>query len=382
MEPVRVGFVGTGPRSESIFSSLIHDESMEEKILPVAAIDRDEGAVANWRYRVDGVYTDLEKFLDHPGLDAVLVVTAAPTHAPISTRCLEAGLDVWSEVPMGMTVDELNGIVDAEKSNKGKRGRFAYGENYCWYPSVQFVAMKHEQGKIGEVFFAEGEYCHSVEHYMVAENFYERKEVDPELTEGVHPTWRATFPPLKYGHTFGPVFYVLNRNPGGVVERPVSVAAFGNMKMQRRFNTQNFQQCIVKTDRETVCKFSSGFVLPHHGRTMVSFWATRGMFESEFSWRPTNFYYEVPPEKAQYPLRHQCEPVYLSNEDLVASGIKTAPGGHGGSDTLMMDEWVDSLLCGAPYPIPAVRGAEMTAIGICAEESIESGRMVEVPGFD
>lgn len=383
MDPLRVGIVGAGPRSNHLWTELFLKDGREAQCVLAAVCDTNPASARDWRYKVldeGGAVTDLEALFARD-VDAVMIATPAPTHAPIAVRCLEAGVDVWSEVPMGMSLDELFAILDAQRSNKGQKGTYAYGENYCWFPPVQFAALKHEQDKIGEVFFAEAEYCHSVEHYMIAENFHGAGEVDPERHPETHPTWRATFNPIMYGHTFGPALYVLNRNPARQPEYPVSVAAYGNMKMQRRFATQNFQQCIVHTNRETVAKFTSAFVLPHHGRLLFSFWATRGMFESATSYRDTHFYYEVPPGQAHYPARHECEERYLTDADLAAAGIRTAEGGHGGGDAIMLGEWLAALRGEGQYGITARQAAEMTAIGICAQESIETRRMVDVPSF-
>lgn len=45
---------------------------------------------------------------------------------------------------------------------------------------------------MGDLFYTEGEYHHSVEHYLITENYLGGMSIDPELAEEVHPTWRAT----------------------------------------------------------------------------------------------------------------------------------------------------------------------------------------------
>jgi predicted dehydrogenase len=377
---INLGFIGTGPRARSIFNSILMNPEFEDRVVPAAAFDVSQQALDEWQYLIDARYTDFDQFLSHEGLDAVLVITPPATHANYSVRALNRGLQVWSEVPMGLSLDELWAILDADRDNHGNH--FFYGENYCWYPGIQFAAMKHQAGAIGEIYFTEGEYCHSVEHYMIAENYIEKLEVDPETHPDVHPTWRADFPPIKYGHHVGPSFYVLNHGPTQRVERPVEVSGAGNMKMQKRFQTDNFQICLCTTDADTICKFTAGFVMAHHGRLYHTFWASRGLYETGHGYRPEHYYLEIPEGEGGYPHRHQVKGRPMSDQEIQSSGIETAAGGHGGADPLMFQSWVRGLLSGGAPEINAVRGAEWTAVGICAEQALRERRVVEVPRFD
>jgi len=375
-------YIGGGPRSSSFWSQLSLNDRYEDVAYPFAVVEPNEQIAADWRLKVDHVCPTLDDALKLD-VDLALVISPPATHAGIAQKCLQAGIDVWSEVPMGLTLDDLFGIIDAEKSNAGGHGRYFYGENYCWMPAPQFCAKEHSEGKFGEIYFTEGEYVHSVEHYMIADNLYGGGKFDPELDIDTTPTWRANYVPITYGHAVGPSLYVLRRGPHGADEHPASVAAMGNMKMIKRFNTQNFQICLLQTTHETVGKFTIAFVGAHHGRIMYSFWGSRALFESEWSWRPgQNFYYVVPPEMDRFPERHELEGKYLTEEDLQASGIRNAPGGHGGGDTIMMESVFQSLVDNTPFEIGPVEGAEMTAVGICAWQAIQEGRVVEIPRFD
>ncbi|MHA1821932.1 MAG: Gfo/Idh/MocA family protein [Promethearchaeota archaeon] len=384
-EPLKIGFIGGGPRAHSLWSSLMSSEEMEDLVVPEAIIDVNEVSVKEWRYKTNHQYTNFEKFLD-ADLDAVLIATPPSTHANLALRCLEAGINVWSEVPMGLTIEELYKIVDADKSNKGNRGHYSLGENYCYFIETQFIAMKNAQNAIGDIYFAEGEYTHSVEHYMIEENYKYNKRLDPELHPETKPTWRATFIPMKYGHAFGPVLYVLNKNKANkknIHEIPLEVSCMGNMKMQKRFNVDNFQIAMVKTNEETIIKFVLGFVLGHHGRIFCSFWGSRGLFVSKNFQSDKHYYYEVPEDKAAYPYRHEQEAKILSDEDLIKLGTPHGPlkGGHSGSDVLMFQKLVESWSENKPLDIDVYLAAEMTAPGIIAVEAEKDKKVAEIPRF-
>lgn len=382
-DPIKIGFIGGGPRARSLWNSIFSSPKMEEYAEPKAIFDINPEFVKDWRYLVQNGHTSLDSFLKDD-IDAVVIGTPPSTHAALSIQCLRAGLDVWSEVPMGLTMEELWGIIDAEKSNKGTKGHYSYGENYCYYVQCQFMAMKNKQNAIGDIYYAEGEYTHSVEHYMIDENYNKKveRELDPELFPNTKPTWRANFIPIKYGHACGPCLYVLNRNSKGVIERPIEVTAMGNMKMQKRFNTQNFQIAMIKTSEDTIVKFAIGFVLGAHGRIFTSFWGSRGLFMGGSFQSKDHYYVETPPEKAMYPDRLESKPQILSDEDLIKLGTPHATGGHGGGDVIMFQRWLESLYEKKPLEIDVYRGAEMTAPGILAVEAIETKKVVPIPKFD
>jgi hypothetical protein len=378
-EPLKIGFIGGGPRAGSLWQSIFL--AAEDFIHPKAVFDINQETLKSWEYKVDTVHSNYDQFLKED-LDAVIIGTPPNTHAALAIKALQAGINVWSEVPMGLTMEELWGIIDADKSNKTNKGHYTLGENYCFQIEPQFMAMKNKIGALGDIYYAEGEYTHSVEHYMIVENFLENKILDPELNINTKPTWRATLDPIKYGHALGPALYVLNKNKKNIIERPTEVSAFGNMKMQKRFNTQNFQIAMIKTSEDTILKFVIGFVLGHHGRIFYSFWGSRGLFVGgSYQSENKHYYYEVPPDKAKFPERHEQQAKILTPEDLMQMGVPHALGGHGGADVVMFKSVTDSWLNNKPLDVNCFRSAEMTAPGILAVEAIKTKKVVEIPQF-
>lgn len=382
-EQIKIGFIGGGGRARSLWNNIFSSEEMEDSVIPQAVLEINEKTLKEWQYLVENTHNTLDGFLKDD-LDAVVIGTPPATHAKLAISCLDVGLNVWSEVPMGLHMDELWGIIDARKSNKGNNGKYFYGENYCYFSQPQFMALQNMNNKIGDIYYCEGEYTHSVEHYMIQENFLRKvdPELDPELNPETKPTWRADFIPIKYGHALGPCLYVLNKNRNKIIERPTEVSAMGNMKMQKRFNTQNFQIATVKTSEDTIVKFVIGFVLGHHGRIFYSFWGSRGLFMGKSFQSNKHYWYHVPEELAHYPDRHEQDVEILSDSDLIEMGTPNAEGGHGGSDILMFQSWINNLKNNKPMEINVFRGAEMTAPGILAVQSIEEKKVVEIPKFE
>jgi len=380
---INIGFIGGGPRARSLWNSLISSPEMEEKVYPKAVLDINQDTLKSWKYLVDKTHNNLDSFLKED-LNAVIIATPPNTHAYFAKKSLEIGLNTWCEVPMALSIDEIFEIIDAEKSNKSNNGHYFYGENYCYHLTPQFMALKNSENAIGDIYYSEGEYTHSVEHYMIEENYFHKvdPELDPELHLNTKPTWRANFEPIKYGHAFGPCLYVLKKNKFNIDERPICVCAIGNMKMQKRFKTDNFQIALVKTNKDTIIKFVIGFVLGHHGRIFVSFCGTRGIFvEGSYQSEGKHYFVEVPEKDGFYPKRLSYKPMILTNEDLIKIGTPTGKGSHGGADSLMFKVWIKNILNKEKFDINVFDGAEMTAPGIYASNSIKENKFFDIPNF-
>jgi len=105
-EPVRVGMIGIGRHARLILLpalSLIP----ELRLCCVATAHTDTARAASDRYRVKA-YVGFEDMLDHPELEAVLVVGGQ--HGPEMLAALDAGLHVWCETP-AITSSESAGDV-------------------------------------------------------------------------------------------------------------------------------------------------------------------------------------------------------------------------------------------------------------------------------
>jgi predicted dehydrogenase len=65
------------------------------------------------RYGISGLHPDYRSMLDAGGLDALVVCSPAATHAEIVLACLDAGLHVFVEKPMCITLADADAIVAA-----------------------------------------------------------------------------------------------------------------------------------------------------------------------------------------------------------------------------------------------------------------------------
>jgi len=116
---VRVGVVGAGlvAQAEHLpYLSALRDRFTVAAIAePSLTVREALGA----RYGVAGLYPDYRSMLDAGGLDAVVVTSPAGTHAEVVLAALDAGLHVFVEKPMCITVADADAII-AARDRSGK----------------------------------------------------------------------------------------------------------------------------------------------------------------------------------------------------------------------------------------------------------------------
>ncbi len=117
--------------------------------------DRDDAVLDRHRpaYRNSRFTSRYEDLLEDAELDAVVIATPVPTHAPLARLALEAGKDAFVEKPLALTArdaNELAALADA-------RGRVLMVDHLLVYhPAVQKLHDLIREGTLGRVFYLYG----------------------------------------------------------------------------------------------------------------------------------------------------------------------------------------------------------------------------------
>lgn len=198
--PVRMGIVGGG--FGATFQWHLHPEA---RVTAVCDVRPDRLRRLAEAYRCGATYVNFREFLRHRELDAVGVFTPAPLHAWMAIEAMKAGKHVLSAVPAGMSLEELERLLEAVK----RTGlRYMMAETSYYRPEIITCRQWAAEGRFGTIFYSEAEYHHEG---LLALMFDER---------GL-PTWRHGFPPMLYPtHSTGMVVPVTG-------ERLVEVQAIG-----------------------------------------------------------------------------------------------------------------------------------------------------------
>ncbi|MCL4851076.1 MAG: Gfo/Idh/MocA family oxidoreductase [Bryobacteraceae bacterium] len=198
--PVRIGVVGGG-----FGSSFQWHLQPDCKVEAVCDIRPDRLQRLSEVYRCGATFTNFREMLAKAKLDAVGVFTPAPLHAWMAMESMKAGKHVISAVPAGITVEELERILETVRSTGM---RYMMAETSYYRPEIMTCMEMQRKGEFGTIFYSEAEYHH--------------EGLIPLMFDKIgNPTWRYGFPPMLYPtHCTGMVVPVTG-------ERLTSVQAVG-----------------------------------------------------------------------------------------------------------------------------------------------------------
>ena len=204
MNIIKVGVLG-GYRGKTMINWCV---SNKDAVQIVAICDKNEEVLKRCsQFLLESsydcaLYTDFDEFLTHD-MDAVVLANYANEHTPFAIKCMESGKHVFSEVLPCANMKEAVELVECvERTGKV----YAYGENYCYFPSMIEMKKLYKQGVIGEFEYGEGEYVHDCE------------SIWPSITYGQRDHWRNYMSAFFYcTHSAGPIIHTTGLRPVKVV---------------------------------------------------------------------------------------------------------------------------------------------------------------------
>jgi predicted dehydrogenase len=117
--------------------------------------DEDESRVraAAARYPAARATASFDEVLDAPDVDAVVLATPVPTHAPLARRALAAGKHVFVEKPMALGAVEAEELVAVAE----ERGLVLMpGHLLLYHPGVAQLKALVDSGELGDVLYVYG----------------------------------------------------------------------------------------------------------------------------------------------------------------------------------------------------------------------------------
>ena len=122
---IRIAIIGCGGMSGGHLNAyLTIYESEPEKVELVAMCDAVKERAENFAGRVKettgktpAVYDDVDKMLATENLDGADICTSHAYHHVVATKCLNVGVNVMVEKPMGITVKATHAIIEAAAAN-------------------------------------------------------------------------------------------------------------------------------------------------------------------------------------------------------------------------------------------------------------------------
>jgi predicted dehydrogenase len=318
-------------------------------------------------FGIEKRYTDYDKLLEDPHIDAVHINSPIHEHARMSIAGLKAGKHVACTVPAATTIDELEQIVAAQQES-GKK--YMMMETVVYSREFLYVRELYTTGKLGRI------------QYLRATHQQEMLGW-PGYWEGLPPMHYAT-------HVVSPCLALIRKDAA-------AVTCFGSGRIQEhlipRYNSPFAIEAaqIALKDSDVVAE------------VMRSLFNTARQYRESFDVYGSRMSFEWPLVEHQPPVVHIGETPHLVDvldyahllpEPIQRFTTKGVYGqdaqhlsfiqgaGHGGSHPHMTHEFVMSIVEDRdPFP-NAPQSANWTAVGILAHESaMKGGVTIKLPAF-
>ena len=399
MKTVKIGVIGTGQFARSFIGLWQLHPDVEEvyatDLIPERAEEHRQ------KYDLAGTFADVDAVLASD-VDSVAILTQRWTHGELALRALEAGKNVYSAVPMAITVAEIEAII---KKVEETGLIYMMGETSYYNPAVVWARSKIADGELGRVFYSEGDYVHDMDNGFYAAYQYSGGE-----------NWKqtASYPPMLYPtHAIGGVLGALPTHAtsvscvgirddrgDGVFDKDVSLWGneFSNMSALFELadggamRTNEFRRVGYWNGHESRFRFyGTDAVMEQTGHGATFSVKTEGqdyakgetidisdLFYTHGGQIPDGFG-DVDPALMQSFASGTAK---VQDRSRLPIEFEGAHNGHEGSHHFLADDFVRAVTSKTQPPVNAWTAAHFTLPGVVAYESAKQGGVrLPIPDF-
>lgn len=387
LERVRIGFVGVGHQGTSHVQNFLRMDAVDivaicdlvpEHVARAQKLVTDAGRPKPAGYSRGA--EDFKRMIDTERLDLVFTATPWEWHAPVLLYAMRAGKHAATEVPMGVTLDELWELVETAESTQ----RHCVMMENCCYDRVEMMILNMvRQGLFGELLHAECGYLHDLRELKLTDFYVNRWRVKHSITRNgdLYPT-----------HGLGPVAQWMNVNRGNQFDYLVSMASAGrglnqwaaehigpdSPEARQHYALGDVVNTLIRTKGGQTILVTHDTNLPRPYSRKILLQGTEGLVRKYPDARihiegrsPAHRWEELAAYREQFE-----HPVWKALEE------RARGAGHGGMDYIEDYRLVQCLREGAPMDMDVYDGAAWTAVTMLSEQSIaHRSRPVDVPDF-
>ena len=382
---VKIAIVGTGNRGTALLRSLLSLNNVEI----VSVCDLDESRANNAaglceksgrkKPKVYGrSFSAYKEMLDKEKLDAVIIATYWDSHTSIAIDVMNRGIYPGIEVPAALTVIDTWKLVETSEKTAIPCMML---ENWSFRQDNLALLNMKRLGMFGEIV-----HCHSAHsHDCIDHWFFDRKTGQQR--------WPAEYL-LKYNrdqyptHSVGPILSWMDINRGDIFTEIYSTASASkgiNAYFTREFGDAHPNAKIrwkqgdivtstlkTKMGKTLVINYDMQLPRPYSNRWLLQ--GTKGVYDEEKS-----SIYLI----NQTPKYHEWEPwkPYEKQYNHKWWTIDHSSQSHGGTDFVMLSQFVEAVQNKKTTPIDVYDSAVMTAIVELSGISIEKNAPVPFPDF-
>ena len=333
------------------------------------------------------LYADLNEMLADPNVEAVVVATPDHAHAQNAIAALNAGKHVFLEKPMAQKISDCDAILDAWQRAQTV---LLVGLELRYCSVCQEMRRLIDRGDIGSVKLG-----YAVDNVSVGGQYYyhgrrRRKDyiVSLMLEKGTHTldlvNWYVGSRPVR-AYASGGLDVFGGDAPNDKRCRDCQDAKtcpyfvdHAKFKMDYGAIVEvedgcvYAQECEVEDNCIVVIDYENGARMTYVECHFTPDYTREFTFIGDKG-RLYGFYNNEQEFRIRVTYRHSKKA-----DDYFPP---KQPGGHGGGDPRIQEEFLDRVLSGKPSMSGALDARNSAAIAIAAAQSVETGRPVEIPAY-
>jgi predicted dehydrogenase len=147
-KPIGLAVIGLGYWGPNLLRVLADNPSGEVRW--ICDLDRDRLARFRRRYPSSRVTTRLQRVLDDPRVDAVVIATPVHTHYSLAAQALAAGKHVFVEKPLAPSAELADDLAELATE---RQLTLMCGHTFIYSPPVRAVKRMLEAGTLGDIYF-------------------------------------------------------------------------------------------------------------------------------------------------------------------------------------------------------------------------------------
>lgn len=337
MKKLKIGIAGLG-RLGKVHANNIAFKIPNAALTAACSIMPAELEYAQKELGVTAVYTDFREMLAKADIDAVAVVTTSAEHCWQIEAALDAGKHVFSDKPLGVTLDECK-LAEAAVERHADL-TFFLGFMRRFDPSYAYAKRKIDAGAIGTPYLVKA------------------TGVDPEaLVEGS----------IRFAHTSGGIFIDMAIHDIDLMRWFLGSEATEVYALGATFKHPQFKDAGDDETGVATYKFENGAIgTIHVGRTA-----------------PHGYHIETEIVGTEGSIRISPVPaknlaVLYDKDGVVTECVENFGERFADAYRLEMEEFVDCALTGRKPGVSVYDGTKSTAIGFATTQAWKSGQIVKI----
>lgn len=199
MDKIRLGVIGCGDIAFRSYLPAFRELRDQVELVATCDFDKARAAQAKEEYHANASFADVHEMLSGSELDGVIILTPMRPHGALSIAALEAGLHVFVEKVMAITLGEADRMVELAEH---KKLILACAPSTIFASAYQQVHELIEAGEIGRVCFIHALGAHGGparwDDYTSDPTWFYQQGAGPLFDLAVYPVQILT-------HLFGPV---------------------------------------------------------------------------------------------------------------------------------------------------------------------------------